>query len=1122
MGKVGKRFTAFLLAFLLFVSNMPQTVAYAAEYVGEETVEQGTEIVEQETEADTEVSDTGELDSADRNEYFENQDVLDEADAQRKVEEQEKQSITGEDKAVLLNYVAVDSSYLTAPNTQNIVVGIGDGAIVAERAVLTYVNETTGEQREVGATGISEGAILFAIGYNDVDEHSTYRLLKVNYSVAGKEYEVILAEVGLDIRYGVNQQVDTAPNDVLVNEGAESEELQDAVKMDVVSIDENGNQTSQNSIGEAIDEVKAELGTGDENAQDGINTSDKYANGNVVVVLDPGHGGSDAGTSANGLKEKDLNLKIAQYCKAELEQYKGVKVYLTRTNDSYVNLEDRTTIAQNYGANVFVSIHINQSNDKNVSGVEIYYPNANYNGTVSSQGSALASKIISQLAALGLKNRGTKIRNASDYKYPDNTQADYYSVIRTAKVKGIPGIVVEHAFISNAGDVSNYLNSDEKLKKLGVADATGIAQYFGLSKQGKLTIDSIGLKEQKSGVSITANYSTNASSVQFRYLCYDLKSKTWGVISEWTTANTVKWRPQAGSYWVQVAAIDSNGTAVTSTVGFTTTTDYTQKYVELGGICYQINPHSIDVGVAYESDDSNVQFRWQAYNLDNKTWTTISDWKKGNWSTWYPPVGNYWLHVEAVTTSGTSDEYTINFRSNNDYTAMYVDLSGICYQIKDNSIDVGVAYDTNDKNITFQWQAYNLATKQWEMISDWNKGNWATWKPAAGNYWLHVEAKTSTGSQVRDYTISFHANKDYSKNTLNLNGICYQAKESGIDIGVAYATNADSVVFRWQSYNLNTKQWELVTDWNGGNWTTWRPKAGDYWIQVDARTSAGKNASYTICYHNEKDYTANKYVVINGVCVQMLDGVVNLGASYNSNDTGTVFQWQIYDLAKAEWTTLSGWNHSNWTRWYPQSGEYWVYVTAQTSDGKTNSFCQGVKLEMSYTEIMGKSTTTLQQLIRYYNANATYPTYYATANSDAPTITDFCKIYLDECKKEGVRAEVAFAQAMKETDFLKYGGNTKISQYNFVGLGVTGKSGGDSFATVRLGIRAQVQHLKAYASTDSLVNTCVDNQFSSVTRGSAKYVEWLGKNDNPNGAGWPAGSGYGANIKSYMKKLASY
>ena len=172
--------------------------------------------------------------------------------------------------------------------------------------------------------------------------------------------------------------------------------------------------------------------------------------------------------------------------------------------------------------------------------------------------------------------------------------------------------------------------------------------------------------------------------------------------------------------------------------------------------------------------------------------------------------------------------------------------------------------------------------------------------------------------------------------------------------------------------------------------------------------------------------------------------------------------------------------------------------------------------------IMGTTSCDIGQMINYYEANATYPSYYA--NSDAPTIYDFCKIYIEECETEGIRAEVAFCQAMKETGFLRYGGDVQISQYNFAGLGATGGVPGNSFSSVREGVRAQVQHLKAYASIEPLKNPCVDPRYDRVTpKGCAPYVEWLGRNENPYGKGWATSPGYGYSIRDdYIAKLMTY
>ena len=90
----------------------------------------------------------------------------------------------------------------------------------------------------------------------------------------------------------------------------------------------------------------------------------------------------------------------------------------------------------------------------------------------------------------------------------------------------------------------------------------------------------------------------------------------------------------------------------------------------------------------------------------------------------------------------------------------------------------------------------------------------------------------------------------------------------------------------------------------------------------------------------------------------------------------------------------------------------------------------------------------------------------------------------------------------------------------FSGLGTTGGGvAGNSFPDVRTGIRAQVQHLKAYASSEELNQACVDNRFQYVTRESAPYVEWLGIQENPYGGGWAAGRSYGYKLRSLLAEL---
>lgn len=159
-----------------------------------------------------------------------------------------------------------------------------------------------------------------------------------------------------------------------------------------------------------------------------------------------------------------------------------------------------------------------------------------------------------------------------------------------------------------------------------------------------------------------------------------------------------------------------------------------------------------------------------------------------------------------------------------------------------------------------------------------------------------------------------------------------------------------------------------------------------------------------------------------------------------------------------------------------------------------------------YTKIEGAAVATVEQMRAYI----------AGINPNAP---DLAEIYMEEGKKEGIRADVAFAQSCLETGNWKFGGDVKPEQNNYCGMGAVGSGvAGNCFETPRLGIRAQIQHLKAYANTEPLSGDLIDPRFSYVKRGCAPYVDWLGIQENPEKHGWASGVGYGAKI---LKILAA-
>lgn len=156
------------------------------------------------------------------------------------------------------------------------------------------------------------------------------------------------------------------------------------------------------------------------------------------------------------------------------------------------------------------------------------------------------------------------------------------------------------------------------------------------------------------------------------------------------------------------------------------------------------------------------------------------------------------------------------------------------------------------------------------------------------------------------------------------------------------------------------------------------------------------------------------------------------------------------------------------------------------------------------TPIMGDSILTAEQMeifVHNINPNATY----------------LAQIFLDEGAKEGVKGDLAYAQSLKETGYFKYGGVVQPDYNNFSGIGAidpTAIGNAARFATQSEGVRAQIQHLKAYASTDPLNLEQIDPRFHLVTRGIAPNIEDL------NGRWAVPGDGYGESIVDIYNKIA--
>ena len=948
-----------------------------------------------------------------------------------------------DDSEPALEYVVIDNPSVTTPGTQKVVVGYSKGTVLTS-AVLKYKNVTTGEEYSVEASDIQESAAVFEMTYEDDSWTGTYSIEDITYTVDGAEYSLNFAKCGIEGKFAVNQICETDPDAVV--EGEKTEENTDVSDADVsfTAITQDGTVYEEDSIAEVINDA---IDT--QSADSEIAAYAGRAATRLVVVLDPGHGGYDPGAIANGTNEKTLTLKIAKYCKDALEKNGRIQVYMTRESDTSVggatnasaDLKNRVSFAVSKNADLFVSIHLNSAGAA-AYGAEVYYPNSNYRSDIGQEGQKLASSIQKQLVNLGLYNRGVKVRQSENGStYPDGSVQDYYAVIHQSKRNGFPGIIVEHAFLTNASDYQKYLSSDEKLKTLGEADAKGIIEYIN--------------NNVKFG-----SWHQNGSQWMFAYYNGTYAKNCWEKID---------------GYWYH---FDGNGIMQTG-------------WLNIGGTWYYLNPSS-----------GAMQTGWLKLG---DVWYYLNPFS-GAMATGWLKVGNTWYYMNP---------------SNGAMQTGWLDLNGTKYYLKSDG-----AMATAWVKIGNTW--YYMNPSSGLMQTGWLKLR-STW------YYLKSDGTMAADTWIGDYYV-------------NADGAWVPGKEKPVD---KWINTSGRWWYRHADGSYIKSNWEQI-----GNQLYYFDKDGwmklsDTWYYMNTSGARVSNCWTWVgnsCYYFDEDgkmaadtWIGDYYVNADGAWVpgQKKDDQKNdQNGSQNSNQNQT--------QTKAQWVKTSGrwwyrhadgsYTKSNWEyidgQWYYFDKDGWMTIGYQAVSGEwyylqKSASPEGALTYTGVTSIMGNSdlssdkNTVVNKMVRMFQKSGrSYPADKLNAGG-AGSIEAFCQIVYDEAVKEGVKPEIVFGQAMKETGYLQFGGAVKIEQFNFAGLGATGGSvAGAQFSNVAEGIRAQVQHLKAYASKDGLTQETVDSRFNLVTRGSAPYVEWLGQKENPNGFGWATAWNYGISMMNqYVRPM---
>lgn len=877
----------------------------------------------------------------------------------------------------MMEYFLVDNPTLTSGSAENFVLSMNDANGYSDFSIT--VQKTDGTTFDLEASEQVDKLVKFTKDFSSADK-GEYSVTTLHYTYNGGKYYLNFSDLGMDVKFGVDQEYsgydETLPD--MTQDIVEDDELNSAV-VQVTNLDDASEEVAE---GIMASNPEAAMALVDENSD--IATQ---ANEGVTICLDPGHGGNDSGAiGVNNVYEKNLTLKIAQYCKQELEKY-NCHVVMTRTGDTNPSLEERADYAKSQGAQYLISIHLNSAAGGGAVGAEVYYPNTHWRPDISQNGKNVAQAIQSQLVSLGLYDRGIKFRTIDTniypdpFRYDDSSVADYYGIIRNAKYNGLTGMIIEHCFINNVSDYNNYLNSDAKLQKLGVADANGIVSALGLTKASENSVVS------------------SSPSISYQTHVQDYGWQSW----------------------------KSNG-EVSGTVG---------QSKRLEGINIKLS--NINGSIEYKTHVQDIG--WQDWKSNGQMSGTSGQSKR--------------LEAIKVKLSGeAANQYDVYYRVH--------------------AQDYGwLDWAKNGESAGTEGYSKRLEGIQIVLVKKGENAPGSTSRPFIYKmikYQTHVQNIGWQGEKA-DGEMSGTTGQ-----SLRLEAIKIQLSSS-IDGGIVYKTHVQD--YGWLNFVTNGQ----------ASGTTGQAKRLEA-IQMQLTGNA-----------------KNQYDLYYRVHAQNFGW---LGWAKNGESAGTA--GYSYRLEGIQIVLVPKGGNA------PGSTSKHYYNKGYAPDD-----------ENIYLPIMGSTQTSVDQMVRYYNANTSgYDTFKSKydgkydgslAKGGASTINQFAQIVYEEAIAEGVKPEVVFTQCMKETAFLKYGGEVNPNQYNFAGIGATGSVHGATFENVRMGIRAQVQHLKAYGSLDKLINQCVDPRFNLVSRGSAKYVEWLGKKENPTGSGWATSKNYGHDIVNMINVL---
>lgn len=1021
----------------------------------------------------------------------------------------------------VLEYVYVDQSVISLGEVQYIALSFNTEFEELCAASIELTGED-GSALLVEASGIAGHAALFEIEFDSPSSALAYTITRADFESANDSVTVDFSKA--------NSEGQAYTFDVVTEETADVLKSGSEDGVSTILIDENGQLEAVDSLEKALTMVDSEgVRESQEEAASPEITSPKARaavtktrESYLVVAIDPGHGGNDPGSMANGLRESDVNWSIANHFKNELSTYTGVTPYLT-TNGDEIGLQARVDRAANVGADVFVSVHVNASLANSANGCEVWVPNNSaYNNGTHTVGQQLGQKIENELASLGLNRRGVFTKNhpagEGDSRYPDGSASDYYSVIRNARKRNIPAIIVEHAFITNGSDASK-LSQDSFRKKLGIADANGVASQYNLGKDSaarsvssvavKAHIAELGWESTVYDKKVAGSTGDGLDLQAFQISTMNAVGKDGGITYRADVSGSWQdWKSngQTAGTTGQNKAVQGIQVKLTGNAANKYDVYYRVHVANMGWLGWAKNGASAGssgYGYGAQAIELVIVNKGGAAPGSTKEPYRVKNSSSGNiaGSTGGSPTVSYRAHVQNIGWQG--------------WTSSLAGTIGRALQVE--ALQVKVDGKGISGSIETRAHVQNIGWQGWKASGD-------TAGTSGKNLRVEAIQLRLTGELAARYDVYYrvHAAEfgwlGWAKNGAKAGSSGYGRAVESVEVrlvkkgaaapgSTANPYHAPAITYQAHVQNIG---WQSSVSDGVQAGTTGRalgmeavkvslgPAVESGAVQVQAHV---QNIGW-MNYAGGVAGTTGRNLPIEALRIKLTGKAAE--------------QFDVYYRVHSAEFGWFGWTMND----APAGSEGYaravqaIQIKLVPKGGKAPGSTATPFRNKNDEPIMGSSKVSASALARRYRASgASYPSNVYKAKG-AATIDDYCKIVAEEAKAEGVRAEVVFAQAMHETGWLKFGGSVKPEQCNFAGLGATSSTaGGASFESVRIGVRAQVQHLKAYASTAKLSKPCVDPRFNLVKRGSAAMLFDL------NGKWAVPGLNYGQSILSIMKSI---